>query len=197
MKNQKVILGVVGGCGLLLCIICSTVFYFVGNSCAINKEVLQEKLAKNEEYVKLTDDVKRQQDLLNELKDYKNNKESKTAEITQLDNDIASKSSKISSLDNDIATKSAELDRLKNVIQLTGEAPKVLPAGHYTVGSDIQPGRYTVTGKSNFVVYSSHGSLKVNTILGGGNWGEESYTCTLENGDTLELSSKDTFTPIK
>lgn len=142
-------------------------------------------------------ELSEQQDLLNAFNDYKANKESKDAELVQLDNNIQEKSNNISSLDEQISAKTAELDKLKSAIQRTGEEPKVLTAGEYTVGKDIDAGRYIVTGKSNFVVRSALGSLKVNTILGGGSFGEESYTCTLEDGDTLELSSKDTFTPIK
>ena len=138
-----------------------------------------------------------QQDVLNEFNDYKANKEAKEGEIVQLDNDIQAKSNGVAKLAAEIQEKSSELDQLKNAIQRTGEEPKVLPAGEYTVGYDIDAGRYIVTGRSNFVVHSATGRLKVNTILGGGSYGEESYTCTLETGDSLELSSKDTFTPIK
>ena len=206
VSKQKfgIILGITIGAAALLCILLSCITYYIGINSVLNEEMVKQKLLQEETYnelnskiSKLKTDIQNNEALLDELNTYKENKEQKTAEITQLDNDIATKSATVSSLDNDITTKTAELDRLKNAIQVTGEAPKVLPAGQYTVGTDIQPGRYIVTGKSNFVVYSAYGDLKVNTILGGGSWGEESYTCTLETGDKLELSSKDTFTPIK
>ena len=185
--------------------------FCMGFNCQIEKTVMEETTLKNEEYEKLTLDVSKlreelgenkttlseQATLISEMEEYKKIKNQKTAKITELDNQIISKTNTLSTLNNDIATKENELSLLKAEIQTTGEAPKVLGAGHYTVGADIPAGRYVVTGKSNFVVRSLTGSLKVNTILGGGNWGVESYTCELNNGDILELSSKDTFTPVK
>ena len=210
LKEKALSIGIV----VFLLVISSALAYNGGKRAEINLEavdVVANRIANQDEQIKVNNDkladlqsqidtinneLSSQQDLLNAFNDYKNNKEAKETEISQLDSTIQEKSNNIASLDNDIASKSAELDKLKNAIQRTGEEPKVLTAGEYTVGKDIEPGRYIVTGNSNFVVYSYDGDLKVNTILGG-RYGEESYTCTLENGDTMELSSKDTFTPIK
>lgn len=181
-----------------------TISYGVGRKLQLDDIAIEEMSKKNTELIKLTEELdsvklelKNQEEILNQLNEYKANKETKNAEIAQLDKDIATKSETVTALDNDIQTKTSELDNLKNAIKKTGEAPKVLTAGYYTVGSDIPAGRYIVTGDSNFVVRTSSGRLKVNTILGGGNWGEESYTCYLDVGDILELSSRDTFTPIE
>ena len=188
---------------IVLCISC-IISFGIGRNAQIDKQELQQSLKQSEELNKLQsqiDDAKNelnsQKSLLEEVNQFKSQKEEKLSELSKLDNDIATKSATSSSLDAEISDKTAELDGLKNLIQKTGEAPKVLGAGDYTVGTDIPAGRYIVTGDSNFVVRSSYGSLKVNTILGGGKYGEESYTCTLEIGDTLELASKDTFTPVK
>ncbi len=191
--------------GVLLIAVAGLIFYFLGfnsgKNASLSEAAIEKAMVelddKNKELKDLDKQINNQKDTLAELSDYKQNKEKKTEELAQMDLDITSKSEEITSLDNQISEKTIELDDLKNIVKATGEAPKVLTAGHYTVGKDIPEGRYIVTGDRNFFVYSSSGSLKVNTILGGGSWGEESYTCTLENGDTLELSSKDTFTPIK
>jgi len=200
IKNNYVVLIV----GLALIILSCVISYSSGKNAQIDAYILQERANADQrlgDVKKQLDDAKTelssQQDVISELNEYKANKEAKNAEIEQLNASIQEKSNNITTLDNDIAAKSEELEKLKNAIVKTGEAPKVLGAGHYTVGSDIPAGRYVVTGDSNFVVYSASGRLKVNTILGGGRWGEESYTCQLDKGDTMELSSKDTFTPIK
>jgi hypothetical protein len=38
---------------------------------------------------------------------------------------------------------------------------------------------------------------KVNTILGGGDWGEESYTFYAEDGDTIQTEAKVKLTPVE
>lgn len=75
--------------------------------------------------------------------------------------------------------------------------PKVLGAGYWAVGVDIEAGYYKITGKSNLVVRSSDGDLRVNTILGDGSFGVESYTCNLYDGDIIEADGKDTFTKVE
>lgn len=196
--------------GYLLCFVLIIVSYLLGANSAANKEMVAKKLSRDDEYSRTVkelqeasdklqntkDEIKQQEDLVAELNDYKASREQKTKEITSLDADINNKTTTVSTLDNDIAAKSAELDSLKNAIKTTGEAPKVLPAGQFIAGKDIPAGRYTVTGKGNFVVHSATGRLKVNTILGGGMF-EDSYTCYIDAGDELKLSSKDTFTPVQ
>lgn len=196
---------------LIVGVILIIIAFFTGFNCKLNNAIIEGTALKNEKYEKLTLDIEKlekelnqnkvtlseQATLISEFEEYKKNKALKIDEIKELDNQITEKQNTVSSLDTDINAKQTELNFLKAEIQTAGEAPKVLGAGEYTVGLDIPPGRYVVTGKSNFVVHSSTGSLKVNTILGGGKWGQESYTCQLNDGDILKLSSKDTFTPVK
>ena len=99
-------------------------------------------------------------------------------------------------LDSQVEAKQQELDELVIRIRETGEAPITLGAGEYRSPDDIPPGRYTVTGSSNFFVYNSSGRLQVNTILGGRR-GEDSYTFWLESGGTVEARGRFTLTPVE
>lgn len=98
-------------------------------------------------------------------------------------------------LKSDISNKQSELDSLTSRVQKTKDKPIDLPAGHFTVGTDIRAGRYQVTGDSNLIIRSSSGDTKVNTILGGG-MGVDSYVCELEDGDKIEAGGSDRFHPI-
>lgn len=129
------------------------------------------------------------QQTLNSLNDFEAHQNERNTEIQGL-------LAQSSELETQVAEKQTRLDTLNAQITEEKNKPVVLPAGYYTVGTHIDAGRYVVTGKSNFVVYSSSGSLLVNTILGGGSWGVDSYTCNLSNGDIIEASGKDTYTRI-
>ena len=182
-------------------------FFFIGNHAAVDKEAvsaaLTQKKAMDSEYAEKEDklnqikeDISANQTTLDELNQYKSQKEEKTAEIAQLDSDIAAKNSKISELNKNISTKNDELTRLTVGIVTAKSEAKHLPAGEFYVGVDIEPGRYSVTGSSNFAVYSSAGRLKVNTILGKGSYANESYVCSLDSADTIKASSACTYTPV-
>lgn len=83
-----------------------------------------------------------------------------------------------------------EVKTLKgDVIKLRGE-PKTYPAGHLTAGTDIPTGKYKIYGgSSNFVVYSSSGSLKVNIILGSNSLSVSEYIYTFSVGDKIQANS--------
>lgn len=156
-------------------------------------QLLHEKqgevnMAKNElfQIKKDLDDKKADRDALN---DFVSNRD-------KLNTDLADKASKAEQLGKDIESKNAELERLTGDVLKAKGAPKRLGAGEFVVGQDLESGRYLVTGSSNFIVYSASGSLKVNTILGGGTIGQENYTCTLNAGDKMTLHSACQFTPV-
>ncbi|REB08895.1 hypothetical protein DVB69_06425 [Sporosarcina sp. BI001-red] len=87
---------------------------------------------------------------------------------------------------------------MEGKVQKAKGQPKMLNAGKYTVGRDLPEGRYIATpiGRgSNFIVYSSGGSLDVNTILG--SYGEASYTFFADEGSSIETESQVKLTPIE
>jgi hypothetical protein len=124
------------------------------------------------------------------LDDYTKNKDS-------LDSELSASQQKLDDLNKKASDAQKELNSLNNSVQKAKGAPKLLGAGHYTVGKDIPEGRYSVSGSSNFTVYDSIGDLTVNTILGNSSIGVGSYTCDLSEGDTIQTESKTTFTPIQ
>ena len=159
--------------------------------------VVAERIeATSNELKSIEEKIELDKNIINEVNDYKANKEDKEAELSELDTTLENRKGEIADLDRQISEKNSELNTLKAIITKTGEEPKVLPAGQFTVGYDLPQGRYDVTGSSNFVVRTPSGNLKVNTILGG-RYGNENYVCNLNIGDTLDLHSKCTFTPIK
>lgn len=207
---------VVGGCILLIAIL---VFGAIGFVCGKNSALdsaalntvaeqkraadteyqgLQEKLEKTEKDLQ---DVQNELDshkaLLDEFNDYKENKDTYETELSEKALKIDGLNTEIEKLDGDIASKNEELERLKTGIVKANAEPKVLPAGNFVVGRDLEAGRYSVTGSRNFIVHTATGGLKVNTILGGGRIGVENYVCDLSNGDEMELSGKCTFTPVQ
>lgn len=156
----------------------------------------EEINAKKEELTRLKGEVGSLRDeksglesVILQAKDYKENKVAK-------DGEIAEKTATIEQLDAQISQKQGELDTLTGNVVKAKSAPKVLSAGEFVGGTDIPAGRYNVSGSSNFVVWSSTGSLKVNTILGNSSVGSGDYVCTLSSGDRIKCSAKTTFTPI-
>lgn len=152
--------------------------------------IVAERVKKTAELSDLKQEVSSNEKIIKEMNEYNANKEALNAEIIK-------KQSTISSLDAKIKVKSDELDFLTGKAAKAVSDPKRLGAGVFTVGTDLTPGRYSVTGSSNFVVYDSTGSLKVNTILGSGRYAVANYTCNLEIGDEMELDSACVFTPIE
>lgn len=82
-----------------------------------------------------------------------------------------------------------QIEKLNGEVAKAKGQPKTYPAGHLTAGTDIPVGKYKIYGgNSNFVVYSSTGSLEVNIILGT-RFGVEEYIYTFKTGDKIEANS--------
>ncbi|MDN7244657.1 hypothetical protein [Planococcus shenhongbingii] len=121
-------------------------------------------------------------------------------EAAAIDKKLEDKKSALSAVDADIASRQDELGRLEQVIKKKKEEPISLYSGQYIVGRDIAEGRYQATNigdGSNFVVYSSSGDLKVNTILGGGNVGYGDYIFFAVEGDLIETSAQVKLIPVE
>ena len=123
------------------------------------------------------------------------------AKINDLENELDKESTRIQSLiddlDTELADRQAVLDDLEVRIRETGEAPISLGAGFYSSPGDIPPGRYRVTGSSNFFVRGSDGWSRVNIILGGGTWGLDYFVFNLNAGDEVEALSAFVLTPVE
>ncbi|MBU5305179.1 hypothetical protein [Eubacterium callanderi] len=80
--------------------------------------------------------------------------------------------------------------------------PAELYPGTFTVGTDVMPGKYTITasaGSGNFVIKNKNGSLMTNEVLGDGQFGVTSVETYLADGDSIEISGIDAvaFTPTE
>jgi hypothetical protein len=113
--------------------------------------------------------------------------------LSTLESGINSKQQQSLQLSRDISSKQSELDSLNGKVTKAKSKPIIIPAGEHTVGGYIKAGRYSAAARSeygaNFIVYSSSGELKVNTILGGDN-GVDSYACNLEDGDVITAHAR-------
>ena len=173
----------------------TVVAYMIGSSAgrsttldaAAVASLTKEKAAADVELRKTTDSLSANKARLAKLDGY----EAKTA---NLQNQIANRQHEVSSLSVSLSGKRSELESLTGKVERVRRQPIELPAGHFTVGRDIRPGRFTVVGESNFVVRGRDGDLKANTILGGG--GVERYVCELEDGDQIEAEGADSFYPM-
>lgn len=201
MKNKKVLLGVSAAVLIIL-------FYFVGSTTA--KTALNEKTVS---YNQLEKEIqKKKEELTTIQKEFDSIKASYeeakklVAEKEQIKGDIQiaqrehdSTVEKMYKVSKDLETKQAELEKVSNAIIAKQQEPKQLPAGHFTVGKDIQAGRYKVTpvGRgSNYVVRDITGRLKVNTILGN-DYGVPEYVVELEDQDTIQAESRVKYIAIE
>jgi septal ring factor EnvC (AmiA/AmiB activator) len=161
---------------------------------------LSDKLeAKKTELNTLETKFDERQTEFNEVNALVEEKSSIEYEIAALEGKVKEKQTEINSMDAGIKEKKAEFASISGQIQEKQEAPKQLPAGQFIVGKDIPSGRYKAVpagGSGNFVVYSSSGGLKVNTILGG-SYGEPEYVFYAEEGDMIELSTSAKFIPVE
>ncbi len=195
----------------VLLVICSISFYSIGKNSKISDDLWAESKKKdveisekNKTLVRLEREINKNETKIEEqeadfkqLEDYLINKEKLDAETSEAEKNLETLNNTIAEKQTEIDSKNAQLDSLTSAIIKAKAAPVTLPAGQFTVGKDIEPGRYSVSGDSNFQVWSSYGDLKVNTILGGGNFGVESYVCELNSGDKIEAGASNKYTPVE
>lgn len=201
--NKQAIFGICA-CAVVVIAILMVAMYFVGKNTIIKEAVLQEKVSLNKEISALDEklidqesefemnkeELQSQKDDFAQLAEYLKNKDKLTADLEEAQK-------KLDDLNSEIGSKQTTLDHLNADIVQAKSAPISIPAGEHTVGDGIPAGRYSVTGSSNFVVWSSSGDLKVNTILGSDMLGVDNYVCNLSTGDQIKASSACQLTPIK
>lgn len=124
--------------------------------------ILEDSTAYNEEQNKLKDIQTKQSELNSEISLLENKKQSLNTEIQQLNGEVTKAKGK----------------------------PKTYPAGQLTAGTDVPIGKYKIYGgNSNFIVYSSSGSLEVNIVLGSGTYDVNEYIYTFKTGDIIKANS--------
>lgn len=206
-KGKKFWLKVLGGLFVV-----SVIYSWGGSSAKVEMEdekltlsELNEQIDEREKLIKqvdkelkgIQDEAEKYQEEFDAAMEVVKNKEKISEEIASLQSDIDAKKGEITSLDGTIQTKNAELASLEGKIAATGEQPITLPAGFFTVGSDLPAKRYKAvpTGESgNFFV---NGGSKVNIILGSDGFGQPEYVFTASEGDVLESTMSIQFIPVK
>ena len=118
------------------------------------------------------------------VEDYENTKAS-------LRNQIEEKKGVLIAINSQLSEKEQQLAALDNAIGLKNINPVSLPPGKYTVGKNILPGKYSVSGSGKFMVASSDATSKVNTVLSAA-----PLEVTFEKGDIIKLETSVKFTPI-
>lgn len=168
-------------------------YFLPGNKDIISKK--QNELRKKDEYVKiesihttLTDDVEylkttnaEKKKTIEQLDDPENTKAALRTEISE-------KKTAVGELESQKEAKEAELKEINESIAEKAPPETILAPGNYYVGTNIAPGKYLVTGNGKFMVATSRGQSKINTVLGA-----ESLEVTLEENDVLKFESKVKF----
>ncbi|MGN0163849.1 MAG: hypothetical protein ACI4EA_09790, partial [Candidatus Ornithomonoglobus sp.] len=97
----------------------------------------------------------------------------------------------INKLNDEKKDKQSKLDEINAGISGKNGTAITLTPGVYTVGTNLQVGKYSVTGSGKFQVASSDGVSKANETLG-----DTPYTITLEKGDKVSIGASTKFTPV-
>lgn len=180
-----------------------TVFFFIGYSVKKDNRAIEKKYAElretNNKYNTLvsdTDDLGKEIDTLtlerdrmksesDSLKEY----ESRSEEI---DAQIASLESEIDSIKADSSAKQNEINQLTGSISSKAASIVNLSSGIYTVGENINAGKYLVTGSGKILVSNSRGGVKLNTILTA-----DATEVQLDDNDKIQLDTRAKFTPAQ
>lgn len=163
------------------------------------KSSLQQDIENAEKTLNdLKKDSEDKRDELAETKQMISQKDSLTKEIDTLSSDIKLKKENITTLDEDIENKNKEVERLeKGIVELKAK-PKDLPAGDFSVGVDIDAGRYRVTPRNGSI-----GSFSVNdgriasVLLGNDSYSVKEYIVTLLDGDRINQTLPVTFQAVE
>lgn len=134
---------------------------------------------------------------INKLKTAVEAKESNINSVSDFDNakaairsEIEKKKAELASLNEQLSLKQERLNVLNwQISQKAGSAVSLSP-GKYTVGKNIVPGKYLVTGSGKLMTASSSGESKVNITLGA-----DACEVTLEKDDIIKLETTAKFTP--
>ncbi|SDJ26405.1 hypothetical protein [Salimicrobium halophilum] len=162
-----------------------------------------EIAGKEEEITALDKEIKAKQAEVDEINAMIDGKKELENEISDIDGQLDAKKKEMEDLDGQLAVKKEELADMDTSIKEKKMAPVQLPAGHFTIGKDLPPNRYKVMplGRgSNFIVYSSSGSLLVNTILdrnGESGFGVPEYIFEATDGGTIESEESVKLIPVE
>lgn len=170
--------------------------YMPKNEEALNAEA--DKLRADESYTSLVSEYEELNSEVTNLRQSADEKKELAEGIDEYENTRASlrsqieeKKSQLNDLNSQNDSLQTQINDLNAQIQNKVGSIVTLSAGRYTVGTDIAPGTYAVTGAEKFSVASSDGKSKYNEKLG-----TESKEVTLESGDKIKLDGTTKFSPL-
>ncbi len=193
---------IISYCISILISLCVVAAAFV---CALNmpknEEILNaaaEELRGSDEYTALRSQLDA---LTAEVEELRSNAEEKKniadglsdSENTKaaLNGQIREKRQELDSINAQNSELEQQINELNKQIAASGVSSVTLPAGRYTAGTHIAPGKYNVTGTGKITVASSDGEQRSESS---GIIGSTVTTVTLEDGDKIDIDSKTTFT---
>ena len=161
-------------------------------------ERIANELRNNNDYISLKEEHSRvvseatsQRDIVSKKKEQVDNLENVDNTKSELREQIAQKGQELDALNSEHDRLSSEISAIDSKIASRSGAVAVsLPAGRYTVGKDISPGKYTVVGNASFSAATESGESKYNTTLT-----SAPLEVELSNGYKLKLGGTVLFTP--
>lgn len=157
---------------------------FVANSLASLKENDELYITAKTENSDLTNEVAELNALLEEKRnDLEMFNQSKTSldKITEENDQLTEERDNLKS---EVSSKQTELDRLNALYTNTVQTTVTLTSGRYTVGENIAPGTYTVTGTGSIAI----GQSRINATLD--STGKE---YTLNDGESIKIDGSAKF----
>ena len=184
-----------------ICLTAIGVSYGIALILPINEaetEKIANELRSKDDYKSLEEEHSRVVSEANEQRESVSKKKEQVNNLEDVDNTKSELREEISKKGQELDALNKEHDRLSNEITATnkevasrsGAVAVSLPAGRYTVGKDISPGKYTVVGNTSFSAATESGESKYNTTLT-----SAPLEVELSNGYKLKLGGTVLFTP--
>ena len=184
----------------ILCVVVIASSYIIAIVLPSDKDATEEyanELRGAEVYTSAKDEFSRLTAEVKELSATVSEKEEKVKDLSDPENtkaelrdEINKKSEYLKKLNDSINTKTNKLSEINAGIMAASGVTLSLSPGRYTVGRDIAPGIYHITGYGSFAAASSSGQSKYNLTLG-----STPYEIELSSGDKLKLECTVKFTP--
>ena len=111
--------------------------------------------------------------------------------MPELRMEIEKKQLELKKINDAVSDKTDKLAEINAKIASASGVILTLSPGRYTVGRDIAPGRYSITGYGSFAVADQSGQSKYNTTLN-----NTAYEIELSSGDKIKLDSTVKLTPV-
>lgn len=144
-----------------------------------------------EEHGRIVTEANTQRESVSKKKEQVDNLENVDNTKSELREEISAKGQELDALNSEHDKLSSEISAIdKEIASRSGAVAVSLPAGRYTVGKDISPGKYTVVGNASFSAATESGESKYNTTLT-----SAPLEVELSNGYKLKLGGTVLFTP--